>query len=128
MSARGVERTVAGKRFIVKEARGNGDSYSIFIQLPKETWTASEAIQFSPERIFRLLDARGLPLMRVDSPRGMDARAGSDAESRQIVLTFQRQNWQLGERAGEPAKLIWEVPVETREVAVPFEFKDLPLP
>ena len=29
---------------------------------------------------------------------------------------------------GEPAKLIWEIPAEYREVTVPFEFNDLPIP
>jgi hypothetical protein len=31
-------------------------------------------------------------------------------------------------KAGPPVKLIWDVPVETREVKVPVEFKGLSLP
>jgi hypothetical protein len=33
-----------------------------------------------------------------------------------------------GRGTGEPAKLVWEFPVEAEEVQIPFEFKDLPLP
>ena len=28
----------------------------------------------------------------------------------------------------EPAKLVWDAPVETRDVTVPFTFVDLPMP
>ena len=31
-------------------------------------------------------------------------------------------------RIGQPAKLIWDIPIETKEVAVPIEFRDLPIP
>jgi len=33
-----------------------------------------------------------------------------------------------GQNPGEPVKLIWEIPLETKEIIVPIEFKDLPLP
>lgn len=29
---------------------------------------------------------------------------------------------------GEPAKLTWRIPTQTREIRIPFEFKDLPIP
>jgi len=32
-----------------------------------------------------------------------------------------------GTPTGKPARLVWEVPVETRRLTVPFEFKDLPI-
>ena len=28
----------------------------------------------------------------------------------------------------DPAKLFWEVPTGSKEINVPFEFKDLPMP
>lgn len=33
-----------------------------------------------------------------------------------------------GQPLGKPAKLIWTLPVETKEIRLPFEFKDLPIP
>ncbi|MDQ3439646.1 MAG: hypothetical protein M3478_04790 [Planctomycetota bacterium] len=33
-----------------------------------------------------------------------------------------------GSPAGDPVKLVWEVPLELSDVVIPFEFKDLPLP
>jgi hypothetical protein len=33
-----------------------------------------------------------------------------------------------GAGMGAPAKLVWDAPVETRTVDIPFEFKDVPLP
>ena len=32
------------------------------------------------------------------------------------------------EGAGAPAKLVWKLPKETRQITIPFEFKDLPVP
>ena len=32
------------------------------------------------------------------------------------------------EGAADPVKLVWSIPVKARQVTVPFEFKDLPLP
>jgi len=54
--------------------------------------------------------------------------SGGGPDQMDIDIQFQRQNWNGTENAGEPVKLLWEVPVETKEISVPFEFTDLPLP
>lgn len=33
-----------------------------------------------------------------------------------------------GQKPGVPAKLIWDIPLEVKEVLIPVEFKDLPIP
>lgn len=30
--------------------------------------------------------------------------------------------------SAEPSKLVWQVPIETKEITIPFEFRDVPLP
>ena len=33
-----------------------------------------------------------------------------------------------GRSGAQPAKLIWQLPVETKQIQIPFEFKDLAIP
>jgi hypothetical protein len=42
---------------------------------------------------------------------------------------FSRNSWGGDDqKPGEPYRLIWEIPLETRETTVDFSFKDLMLP
>jgi hypothetical protein len=42
---------------------------------------------------------------------------------------FNRNVWNGQQtKLGEPHRLVWEIPTETREINAAFEFKDLPLP
>ncbi|MGA2499580.1 MAG: HEAT repeat domain-containing protein [Tepidisphaeraceae bacterium] len=52
---------------------------------------------------------------------------GGGATSWDYSFNFQPRDAN-GQQIGEPAKLIWELPLEVKEIAVPVEFKDLPLP
>lgn len=64
----------------------------------------------------RLLDAQGRDIPYISSK--IDGEA--------ITLTFGRQE---GENAaGAPNRLVLDIPVEFRELQIPFEFKNVPLP
>lgn len=76
----------------------------------------------SMQNRLRLLDANDQPVER----RGYSSRNADDRT--EFTLQFSEATHPHGRRAAEPLKLVWEVPTETREVAVPFEFKDLPMP
>jgi hypothetical protein len=54
---------------------------------------------------------------------GTDAEESPDAQRFEVRLRFSRE-----EGGGEPVRWVWEFPVETRELRVPFEFRDLPIP
>jgi hypothetical protein len=124
LSARDITKTVAGKRFKLKEIRRQGNQYVAMITLYRAGWQPQEwNYMMYPQQTFRMLDARGIPLMRLGN-----GTSGGGADQMDIDIQFQRQNWNGTENAGEPVKLVWEVPVQTKEVTVPFEFKDLPLP
>lgn len=115
-------RSVAGRRFLFQQARQLADSYQVQVRLYRGGWNPGEWDARLPASGFKLLDADGIPLTPLRPTWG----AGLD----QIELTmqFRRQPWAGGQRPGEPAKLVWEVPVEMRPISVPFEFTDLPLP
>ncbi len=122
MAARNVERSAAGKRFVLKEARRVGDGYEVILTLYRAGFHPSEWNLFLPQYGFRLLDEQHEALLL----SGVATRGG--AEQADFTLRFQRRSWSGSDAAGEPRSLVWEVPVETREVVVPFEFRDLPLP
>jgi hypothetical protein len=67
----------------------------------------------------RVLNAAGEPLDR----RGLSSE-GNGREMR-LTLHFAARPGAAGV-AGDPARLEWDVP--TKDVQVPFEFKDLPMP
>jgi hypothetical protein len=124
LSAREATRSVAGKRFKLKEIRRQGHQYIAMLTLYRAGWAPHEwNYMMYPQQTFRMLDANGVPLMRLGN-----GTSGAGPDQMDVDIQFQRQNWNGTENAGEPVKLVWEVPVETKEVTVPFEFKDLPLP
>jgi hypothetical protein len=58
----------------------------------------------------------------------MTARWASAPARNDSRLFAPTRHPQDGRASGEPAKLLWTVPTEAREVSVNFEFKDLPMP
>ncbi|CAA9390794.1 MAG: hypothetical protein AVDCRST_MAG64-1190 [uncultured Phycisphaerae bacterium] len=69
----------------------------------------------------RVLDAAGRPLDR----RGFS----SEGTGREMRFTLHFAAPPAGAPgAGDPSQLVWDVPTEWKDVDVPFEFKDLPMP
>ena len=75
-----------------------------------------------PGAAIRLLDKDGKAL----SSRGWGGGGGPDEMS--YNWTFARDAWGGDEKVGEPFRLVWEIPTETRPMDVDFAFKDLPMP
>jgi len=85
----------------------------------------SETLQSTVYQRLKVLDAKGQPL----DHRGYSSTGRN--EETEMTLHFGAGHRFADGRAqptGEPVKLLWEVPTETRDVTVPFEFTDLPLP
>jgi hypothetical protein len=119
-----VTRVVGGKRFTLKEVRRAGDSYIVTLTLYRAGWNPNEWNYMYPQSIFKLLDGAGKPL-----PRTSNTGGGGGGEQVDISIHFQRQNWAPSDNdTADPVRLVWEVPIETKEVVVPFEFTDLELP
>jgi hypothetical protein len=66
----------------------------------------------------RLLDAQGNEL----DHRGMGTNM--DGTTFEYTVQFARNTRGMNRR---PAKLIWEIPLESREITVPLRFSDIPL-
>ncbi|HWB54414.1 MAG TPA: hypothetical protein VG722_09485, partial [Tepidisphaeraceae bacterium] len=68
-----------------------------------------------------LLDAEGHQL-RSRGPGG----GGGGPTHMIYTMTFDRASGR--HPTGEPARLVWKVPISTKMIDIPFDFKDLPLP
>jgi hypothetical protein len=122
-SAKNVTRALGGKQLILKELRKTADNaYEAHVSL--QGWAPAEwNLMFN--NTLKLVDAKGNALLR-EMPN-MTA-GGANGQPMEMKIPFKRTMWNNGEVAGDPVKLIWEVPTETKEVTVPFEFTNLPLP
>ena len=73
------------------------------------------------QQIIKVVDAKGRQF------QWGGGGGGGGGTSWDYSLNFQPRDAN-GQQTGEPAKVIWELPLEVKEIAVPVEFKDLPLP
>jgi hypothetical protein len=78
-------------------------------------------IRFNTLHDIRLLDASGQAYL---TGGGGGGGAGGPLE---YTINFRNQG-QDGQVLGPPSKFIWEIPVETKELVVPFELDDISLP
>jgi len=124
MKAKNVQKTIAGRRILLKEVKKAGDQYEVQTTVYRTGLSPAEwnAMNY-PGAAIRLLDKDGKPL----SSRGWGGGGGPDEMS--YNWTFARDAWGGGdEKAGEPFRLVWEIPTETRPMDVDFKFQDLPMP
>jgi hypothetical protein len=128
-----VEKTVGGMRMKVGPMKKQGQSYEVPIALfrddrPQQVWQTIRQFVYDSgnNRSMRLLDAHDQPI----PSQGYSGGGESDG-----AMTFSfRFNPQVRyantntNPPGDPAKLVWEIPVQARVVDVPVEFTDLPIP
>ncbi|HSI33696.1 MAG TPA: hypothetical protein VK986_08920, partial [Tepidisphaeraceae bacterium] len=144
-SARGVSVDLDGVRLRVKSADGLRAEVSVARDGRGDAeWYRLRALLCTGEAL--LVDEKGQVIAR--SQPGADADESDDGQRMDVRLRFARDGEDEPEfgrpgrrrggrgggaaeerrRAPEGAKLIWDIPVETREVVVPFMFRDLPMP
>lgn len=124
LTAKNIEKTVAGRQFLIKECKANGENYELQMTVFRGGMSDADwnAIQ-NPGAAMKLVDKSGRAL-------SMHGWGGSnDGRKMDYTWNFSRQQWggEAG-KPGEPHRLTWEIPTETRDTVATFEFKDLPLP
>lgn len=144
--AKNVSRNLDGVQVWVKSADSQrADIVVLRDNRPDPDWYRLRASLLATEA--RLLDDKGQVVGR--SQGGVDIDDNNDGQAIEVRLRFARESGEDGAGQGpgqgapardrrrpggrgptqpEAVKLLWEFPVETREVVVPFEFRDLPIP
>ena len=103
----------------------NGEQYELAATatLPDsshpEDWSRLQSI-FSARNV-KLLDAKGIAW----NVAGTGINGGNN--SVEVTMDFSTDP-HAQPTAGEPSRLVLQIPTEYREISVPFEFADLPIP
>lgn len=121
-------RVVGGSRVTFHGMTKTGERYELKVSLTPDgnagagadgSRAMSSLFQSMQFRL-RVLNAAGEPLDR----RGLS----SEGNGRETRVTLHFASPRGAAPGGDPVRLEWDVPTETKEVDVPFEFKDLPMP
>jgi hypothetical protein len=124
LTVKNLTKTVARRRMLIKEVKQNGEQYDVSMTIyrdgmPQDQWNALQ----NPGYTVHLVDKDGRNL--TSSGWG----GGSNDAEMNYTWNFNRNVWNGQQtKLGEPHRLVWEIPTETREINAAFEFKDLPLP
>jgi hypothetical protein len=122
LTSKNVTKDVAGRKIVIKEVRRGAEEYEATVtfirgSVPPEEW---EQTVF-PGNALQLIDGDRNAI--VAHGFGM----GGKGDEATYVFKFGKEPAK-GSRIGKPLKLSWEIPTETKELPLVFEFKDLPLP
>ena len=118
-------RVVADIPVIFHEMKKNGEIWELRLSANPQTLGPGRWNQFnqSVQTNLQLLDNAG----QVLDHRGMRSRGNGNGI--EFTLLFAKSVRPSDARSsGDPTKLLWEVSTGSKEINVPFEFKDLPMP
>jgi len=125
LAVRNVKRSAGGMQILFKGLTKNGEQYELAATatLPDsshpEDWSRLQSIFCA--RNVKLLDAKGVAW----NVAGTGINGGNN--SVEVTMDFSTDP-HAQPTAGEPSRLVLQIPTEYREISVPFEFADLPIP
>lgn len=115
---------VGGRRITVISAkRSNENQYEVKLAVYRDGMDQQAFYDW-------MNNAQGLRLLDKDGNAWRSGGGGSSGSNDRYELTRTFYNNQGGpnDKAGDPVKLVWEIPTGTQEITIPFEFNDLPMP
>lgn len=131
LSALGTEKSVAGIHCRIGDVEASDGRYRVQITMTCEDQTP-EALGQLKEILssgigIKLVDKAGrpIPFRSVDTIRQVQEE---DKKSLSATLDFRQNQFTTANPPGEPARLLWDIPVEIKEISIPFEFNNLPVP
>ena len=135
LSASNVSRSAAGVTLTVREAKKVADRYELSLVVTRASGPPAGAADNMVDSLdwqrvqqsladIRLVDEQGHTL-----ERGSFSSGGND-QSTEVTMSFTAIDATPGSRGatGEPSKLLWRLATEVKDVVIPFEFKNVPLP
>lgn len=123
LNLRQTTKIVNGVAITFKDLKKAGDSYQLHLHVAQANFGGPEWQQLveGVQTRLQLQDAAGNPF----DHRGMSSSGSNDAI--EVTLDFAPSPRPDGKSIGEPAKILWDIPTESKPVNVPIEFKNLPL-
>ena len=124
-------RTVGGLRLTVKNLDSSRCDLTIYRDGRNDAeWYGVRMQLYAGEA--QLLDDKGQIVAR--SQIGLEADESPDSQRLDLRIRFAKEGAEEGKEARKKAssteatRLVWSFPIETRELVIPFEFHDLPVP
>jgi hypothetical protein len=121
MTVRNALRKVGERTVQIKEAVKEGEGYKVRLTIFRNGLSTQEWRQQRESQGVQLLDEKGRPLAR----GGFNADENGDQVDYEFNFFKIDPTGQAVNNAGDPSKLVIQLPLEPREVTVPFEFKEL---
>ncbi len=123
LKASDVVHLLPSGKYTLKQVTRVGAAYTgkVSINAPAEGNQPPMSDGGSLHQNLRLVDAAGKSYV-VTGTSGSGRGMGYD-----YTVNFSARGGEEG-NPGEPVKMIWQIPVEMKELTVPVEFKDLPIP
>jgi hypothetical protein len=114
-------RKIGGGTVQIKELVKDGEGYKLRLTIFRNGLSTQEWRQQRESQGVSLLDEKSRPLTR----GGFNADENGDQVDYELNFFKVDPTGQAGNGTGDPVKLVMQLPLEPREVTVPFEFKDL---
>ena len=127
LNAANITQQAGGTSLTVRNCRKLGEQYEVLLTVSGDAVAAGPQVfmqrgpRASNQGMIRLVDGTDRELVQQGMPRISSMNNGR----MDLTLKFAAQAPLM---VASPLKLTWQVPAEVREVDVPFEFIDLPLP
>jgi hypothetical protein len=130
--AAGKEQTVGGLRFgVVQSSQPGGGNGQLMVEatihrdaIPEQQWQQQVEVLMQ-RHAPQLLDANGTPLRR--SNYGASGNGSYRADSRTHRFAFTTADGQPPAGEGK-LTLVWRIPTTAKPIAIPVEFRDIPVP
>jgi hypothetical protein len=119
---------VNGLRFSVRSVTQSGERWEVTLaaSAPRgrnDEFNRVQQLLYNPD--VKLVDASGRSILRSAGPNFV----GSDQPNTlEMTLIFDRNLSDGRPTPGAARRLVWRIPVETRQLSLPFELNDLPMP
>lgn len=115
-------------RFVVRSARQMGERWEVSLSASaprgrNDEFNRIQQLLYNPD--VRLLDAEGRGILRSAGP---NFTSSDQPNTLELTLIFDRSLSDGRPIPGQPRSLVWRIPTETRQLTLPFELTDLPMP
>jgi hypothetical protein len=123
---------LAGVRFAVREIVQTGERWEVSLSAavpPRasggrhDDFARVQQLMYSPD--VRLADANGRAILRSSGP---NFTASDAPNTLHMTLIFDRNLSDGRPTPGVARSLSWRIPIQTRQIALPFEIRDVPMP
>lgn len=125
------QQTPSGRRMTLMSLKpqtdnndGSGRQYVAQVVIYRDGTDQQKFNETASSVVIRCMDSEDREL----TYQGYQSSANNGNEAKLSMMFYRRGRNEGGDETGEPAKLVWEVTTDSKDITVPFEFSDIPMP